>query len=83
MYNNLKFKNMKKELIDKIRCMLDFIEESDALISEARQNGDMEQEEHLLAGLSNAKHDMRKCVSMLLDDEQDDNAPATGKEPPF
>ena len=82
MYNNLKFKNMNKELIDKIRCMLDFIEESDALISEARRNGDTEQEEHLLAGRSNVKHDMRKCVSILLGDEQD-NTLATRKEPPF
>ena len=73
---------MNKELTDKIRCMLDFIEDSDARISEARRNGDTEQEEHLLAGLSNAKHDMRKCVSILLGDEQD-NTLAAGKEPPF
>ena len=73
---------MNKELIDKIRCMLDFMEKADALVSEARRNGDIEREEHLLAGLSNAKHDMRKCVSILLGDEQD-NILATGNEPPF
>jgi len=27
---------MNKELIDKIRCMLDFMEKADALVSEAR-----------------------------------------------
>ena len=70
-------------MIDKIRCMLDFIEESDALIREVRQNGDIEQEEHLLAGLSNAERDIRKGISLLLGDEQDDDAPATGKKPPF
>ena len=74
---------MNKELIDKIRCMLDFMEEADAQISEARRNGDVERCEHLLAGLSNAERDIRKCVSLLLGDEQDDTAPATGKEPPF
>ena len=56
---------MDKELIDRLRCMLDFMEEYDALVSEARRNGDIDREEHLLA------------------DEQDDDAPATGKEPPF
>mgnify|MGYP006873038051 CR=1 FL=1 len=74
---------MNKELIDKIRCMLDFIEESDAQINEARRNGDVERWEHLLAGLSNAERDIRGCVSLLLGDEQGDTAPATGKEQPF
>ncbi len=74
---------MNKELIDKIRCILDFMEEADALVSEARRNGDAEQEEHLLAGLSNAEQDMRKYASQLLGDEQDDGAPATGTESPF
>ena len=74
---------MNKELIDKIRCMLDFMEKADALVSEARRNGDVEREEHLLSGLSNAEWDIRECVSLLLGDEQDDTAQATGKEPPF
>ena len=74
---------MDKELIDRLRCMLDFMEEHDALVSEARRNGDIDREEHLLAGLSNAERDIRKYVPLLLGDEQDDDAPATGKEPPF
>ena len=74
---------MDKELIDRIRCMPDFMEESDAQISEARRNGDVERWEHLLAGLSNAERDIRKYVSLLPGDEQDDDAPATGREPPF
>ena len=74
---------MNKELIDKIRCMLDFMEKADALVSEARRNGDIEREEHLLVGLSNAERDIRKYVTLLLRDEQDDDAPATGKEQPF
>ena len=74
---------MNKELIDRLRCILDFMEEYDALVSEERRNGDIEREEHLLAGLSNAERDIKKCISLLLGDEQDDTAPATGKEQPF
>ena len=74
---------MNKELIDKTRCILDFMEKADALVSEARRNGDVEREEHLLAGLSNAERDIRKYVPLLLGNEQDDDVPATGKEPPF
>jgi hypothetical protein len=74
---------MNKELIDKTRCILDFMEKADALVSEARRNGDVEREEHLLAGLSNAERDIRKYVPQLLGNEQDDDVPATGKEPPF
>ena len=74
---------MNKELIDRLRCILDFMEEYDVLVSEARRNGDIEREEHLLAGLSNAERDIRKYVPLLLGDEQDDDAPATGKEQPF
>ena len=83
MYNNIKIKNMNKEFIDKIRCMLDFLEESDTLISEARRNGDMEREEELLAGLSNAERDLKTCVSLLLRDEKEGGVSATDKEKPF
>jgi hypothetical protein len=74
---------MNKELIDKIRCILDFMEKADALACEERRKGEAEREEHLLAGLSNAERDIRKYISLLLGDEQDDDAPATGKEPAF
>ena len=60
---------MNKELIDKIRCMLDFIEQFDELVGEARRNGDKERENELYAGLSHADHDLRECVSLLLGDE--------------
>ncbi len=74
---------MDKELTDKIRSTLGFMEKADALVCEARGNGEAEREEHLPAGLSNAERDIRKYVSLLPGDEQGCYAPATGKEPPF
>ena len=44
MYNNKKIKNMDKELIGKIRCVLDFVEKYDELLDEAKRNGDTEWE---------------------------------------
>ena len=57
---------MDKELIEKIRCMLEYIEKYDDLLDEAKRNGDTEWENDLYAGLSHAKHDMRMRVSALL-----------------
>ena len=73
---------MNKELIEKIRCMLDFIEKFDELVDEAKRNGDTERENDLYAGLSHAEHDMRECVSRLFGDEQDE-IPSVSNEEPF
>ena len=72
---------MDKELIGKIRCMLDFIEKYDELLEEAKRNGDTEWENDLYAGLSHADHDMRECVSQLFGDEQDEVTSAPKEEP--
>ena len=57
---------MDKELIEKIRCMLEYIEKYDDLLDEAKRNGDTEWENDLYAGLSHAKHDMKECVFLLF-----------------
>lgn len=72
---------MDKELIEKIRCMLEFIEKHDDLLDEAKRNGDTEWENDLYAGLSHAKHDMRECVSLLFCDEQDEVTSTPNGEP--
>ena len=73
---------MDKELIGKIRCMLDFIEKYDELLDEAKRKGDTEWEDDLYAGLSHAEHDMRECVFLLFGDEQD-KVPSAPNEEPF
>ena len=70
---------MNKGLIDKIRCMLDFIEQFDELVGEARRNGDEEREYELYAGLSHADRDLREYVSQLLSDKQDKGTSDTGE----
>ena len=72
---------MNKELIKKIRCMLDFIEKYDELVDEAKRTGDTEWENDLYAGLSHAEHDMKECVSRLFGDEQDEVTPVPNEEP--
>ena len=72
---------MDKELIEKIRCMLDFIEKYDGLVDEAKRTGDTEWEYDLYAGLSHAEHDMRECVSQLFGYEQDEVTSARNEEP--
>ena len=72
---------MSKELIEKIRCMLDFIEKYDDLLDEAKRNGDTEWENDLYAGLSHAEHDMRECVSQLFGDEQNEVTSAPNEKP--
>ena len=71
---------MDKELIGKIRCMLDFIEKYEELLEEAKRNGDTEWENSLCAGLSRAEYDMRECVSQLFGDEQDEVTSAPSEE---
>ena len=72
---------MYKELIEKIRCMLEYIEKYDDLLDEAKRNGDTEWENDLYAGLSHAKHDMRECVSLLFCDKQDEVTSTPNEEP--
>lgn len=72
---------MNKELIEKIRCMLDFIEKYDELLDEAKRTGDTEWENGLYAGLSHAEHDMRECVSQIFGNEQYEVTSAPNEEP--
>ena len=72
---------MNKELIEKIRCMLDYIEKYDELVDEAKRTGDTEWENDLYAGLSHAEHDMRECVSQLFGDKQDEVTSIPNEEP--
>ena len=72
---------MDKELIGKIRCMLDFIEKYDELLEEAKRTGDTEWENDLYALFSHASHDMRECVSRLFGEEQEKVPSASGEEP--
>ena len=68
---------MKQELITEIRSILDFMEEFDTLVSEARKKGDEEWEDNLYAALSCAESSLRDYVGLLLGDkqEQDDELP--------
>ena len=68
---------MKQELITRIRCILDFMEEFETLVSNAKREGDEEWEDELHARLSLAESDLRDYVGLLLGDkqEQDDELP--------
>ena len=68
---------MKQKLITKIRSILDFMEEFDTLVSEAREKGDEEWEDNLHAALSRAESSLRGYIGQLLGDkqEQDDKLP--------
>jgi len=68
---------MKQELITRIRCILDFMEEFETLVSNAKRDGDEEWEDELHARLSFAESDLRDYVGLLLGDkqEQDDELP--------
>ena len=72
---------MDKELIGKIRCVLDFIEKYDELVDKAKRSDDAEWENALHALFSHANHDMRECVSRLFGDEQDEVTPVPNEEP--
>ena len=50
---------MKQELITRIRCILDFMEEFETLVSNAKKDGDEEWEDELHARLSFAESDLR------------------------
>ena len=68
---------MKQELITRIRCILDFMEKFETLVSNAKKDGDEEWEDELHARLSFAESDLRELVDKLLADkqEQDDELP--------
>ena len=68
---------MKQELITTIRCILDFMEEFETLVSNAKKDGDEEWEDELHARLSFAESDLRDYVGLILGDkqEQDDELP--------
>ena len=68
---------MKQKLITEIRSILDFMEQFDTLVSEAREKGDEEWEDNLHAALSRAEYSMRDHIGLLLGDkqEQDDKLP--------
>ena len=68
---------MKQKLITEIRSILDFMEEFETLVSEAREKGDEEWEDNLHAALSRAESSLRGYIGQLLGDkqEQDDKLP--------
>ena len=68
---------MKQELITRIRCILDFMEEFETLVSKAKEKGDEEWEDNLYAALSCAESSLRNYVGLLLGDkkEEDDELP--------
>ena len=57
--------------------ILDFMEEFETLVSNAKKDGDEEWEDELHARLSFAESDLRDYVGLLLGDkqEQDDELP--------
>ena len=68
---------MKQKLITEIRSILDFMEEFETLVSNAKKDGDEEWEDELHARLSFAESDLRNYVGLLLGDkkEEDDELP--------
>lgn len=62
---------MKQELITRIRCILDFMEEFETLVSNAKKDGDEEWEDNLYAALSCAESSLRDYVGLLLGDKQE------------
>ena len=74
---------MNKELIEKIRCMLDFMEKFDELLDKERRDGDREWEDELYADLSQAEYCLRECVSRLLDSNEGGESSEDADELPF
>lgn len=74
---------MNKELIEKIRCMLDFMEKFDELLDKARRDGDKEWEDELYADLSQAEYSLRECVAKLLDSNEGGESSEGADELPF
>lgn len=57
---------MKQELITRIRCILNFMEEFETLVINAKKDGDEEWEDELHARLSFAESDLRNYIGLLL-----------------
>ena len=57
---------MKQELITRIRCILNFMEEFETLVINAKKDGDEEWEDELHARLSFAETDLRNYIGLLL-----------------
>ena len=74
---------MNKEPIEKIRCMLDFMEKFDELLDKARRDGDKEWEDELYADLSQAEYRLRECVARLLDSNEGGESSEEADELPF
>ena len=74
---------MNKEPIEKIRCMLDFMEKFDELLDKARRDGDKEWEDELYADLSQAEYSLRECVARLLDSNEGGESSEEADELPF
>lgn len=74
---------MNKELIEKIRCMLGFMEKFDELLDKARRDGDKEWEDELYANLSQAEYGLRECVAKLLDSSDGGESSEEADELPF
>ena len=64
--NQIKTKNMKQELITRIGCILNFMEEFETLVNNAKKDGDEEWENELHARLSFAESDLRNYIGLLL-----------------
>ena len=64
---------MNQELITRIRCILDFMEEFETLVSNAKKDGDEEWEDELHARLSFAESDLRNYVGLLLGDKKEED----------
>ena len=60
---------MKQKLITRTRCILDFMEEFETPVSNARKDGDEEWEDELHARISFPESDLRALVGELLGDE--------------
>jgi len=72
---------MKQRLIAGIRSRLDFMEEFETLVSEARKKGDEEWEDNLHAALSCAESSLRDLVGLLLGDKREQDGEKDGELP--
>ena len=74
---------MEQELINDIRHVLEFMEQFDTLVEEAKRTGDTTWENDLYAGECSAGNKLRELADRLLGDVQVGNATHTGDDPPF
>ena len=74
---------MEQELINEIRHVLEFMEQFDKLVEEAKRTGDTTWENDLYAGECSARNKLRELVDRLLGDVQGENATPAGADPPF